>query len=151
MVETRTDQVKRERRRRGDLTEDRNLKLSVPEHLKDPNYEYRWINDTSGGRIHMLTVADDWDVVKDKGIEGQGEGTAVTRNVGTSESGKPARAYLCRKLKTFYQEDQQAKQARLLSTEEELKRGPAPNSPGLTSAEAYVPAGHKNVIGRGPT
>lgn len=152
MAENRAEEVRTERRRRGDLSENRNLRLAVPEHLKDARYEYRWINDVGdGGRVQMMTVEDDWDIVMDKGINGQGEGTAVTRHSGTSEQGKPVRTFLCRKLKKFYQEDQQAKQDRLLKTEADLMRGPAPNSPGLSAAEAYVPQGHKNVVSRGPT
>ena len=147
----RSQQVKRERRRRGDMGENSNMKLAVPDHAKDQNFTYRWINDTIGGRVQNMTQHDDWDIVSDGQIDGQGEGTQVARSVGAMENGNPLRAYLCRKPKDFHEEDQQAKRAAINSREEELKEGPAPNSPGLTAAEAYVPQGHKNVITGGPT
>lgn len=141
-------ETRQRRRRRDDFGETRNLKLAVPENLKDPAYEYRWINDTDGGRVHQMTVLDDWDIVQTKDIDGQGEGTAVARIAGTTESNKPQRVYLVRKRKEFYEEDQRAKRERLNEVEKDIQRGPLPSS-GLSSSEAYVPAGHTNVIGRG--
>lgn len=146
---TRADTVKRERRRRADTSETADLKLAVPEHLKEPGFTYRWINDTAGGRIMNKTTTDDWDVVKDMRIDGEGEGTPVTRNVGTGEHGKPLRAVLCKKPLEWHQEDQARKAAPRLEMEETMKRGPLPNSNGISAAEAYVPAGHSNSIGRG--
>lgn len=142
-------ETQRRRRRRDDFGELRNLKLAVPESLKDPNYEYRWITDTTGGRVQQMTVEDDWDLVSSEEIKGQGEGTTVARHVGTSDEHKPQRAYLVRKPKEFHKEDQAAKWARLAQSEKDLMRGPAKTEDGLPATEAYVPEGAQNRISRG--
>lgn len=147
---SRAAEVKQERRRRADTGENAGLKLHVPEGMKEKGYVYRWINDKASGRIQNMTVGDDWDIVKTPAINGDGDGTPVTRNVGTGEHGQPMRAYLCRKPEQFYQEDQAAKQRPIIEQEEAMRRGPLPNSSGLSTTEAYVPSGHKNVIGRQP-
>jgi hypothetical protein len=145
----RAEEVRQRRRRRGDTSETRDMKLFVPEGEKDPDFEYRWINDVDGGtRIRNMTVHDDWDIVETKTIDNDAEGSKVARGVGTDEHGKGQRAYLCRKPKKFYEEDYRAKQARLDAREEEMRRGPTRES-GLAPDEAYVPQGHQNVIRKG--
>lgn len=148
-------ETKARRRRRDDSGETLNRKLYIPERFKDPNYEYRWINDTAAGRIQDKTVFDDWDVVTADMMgpeyrvaaqsKDNSDNTAVRRVVG-SENGQPLYAYFCRKPKEFYNEDQAKKVASIRATEEAMRRGPLPSDQGLGEGEAYVPRDHRNVI-----
>ena len=137
------------RRRRGDLDETRNRKLYVPEHVKDPAYEYRWINDTDGGRLTSKTKFDDWDIVTEAEMRGEveataGVGTQVKRPVG----GNNEFAYLCKKPRDLAEADRRKARVPLDEMEEQLKRGPLASGDGLKPSESYVPGG-KNEIRRG--
>src|SRR3990167_9017008 len=125
-------------RRRRDTGGLAGLKLHVPEELKEPGFEYRWIND-DGRRIQGKTVDDDWDVVKTPAIEGQGEGTPVQRLVGKGEAGQPLRAFLCRKPIEFYKEDKAKEQRRIKEQEDAMKRGALPTPEGLKGPTTYIP------------
>ena len=125
-------------RRRRDTGGLAGLKLHVPEELKEPGFEYRWIND-DGRRIQGKTVDDDWDVVKTPAIEGQGEGTPVQRLVGKGEAGQPLRAFLCRKPIEFYKEDKAKEQRRIKEQEDAMKRGTLPTPEGLKGPTTYIP------------
>lgn len=140
----RIEEERARRRRREDVTEGRLRNLAIDGDL-DPRYEYRWIN-ADPGRVHNLTVRDDWDVVttdqlgarheKDKGV-----GTIVERIVGRSD-GK--RGVLVRKLKDFYSADKGKEQAQIDETEAAMKRGETKSPQGLRETEgnkAYVPSG----------
>jgi hypothetical protein len=114
----------------------------------DPDYEYRWIN-AEPGRVHNLTVRDDWDPVteemlgnrheKDKGV-----GSGVERIV---DRGTGARAILVRKRKEYVVEDRAKAQARIDEMDAMLKRGDVPTVNGSNGDQlrpgvnAYVPAG----------
>lgn len=144
--ETRAETTRRERRFRADSVEAQGFRLAVPpEHRKD-GYEYRWVNDKANGRVEAFTGRD-WDVVKNAAIDGTGEGTPVSRVVGTTESGQPLRAYLMEKPTDWHQEDQARKNAPRVEIEETMKRGPLPQ-PGAEPGTAYVPQGHRNTIGQ---
>jgi hypothetical protein len=152
----RVAEVKAQRRRRDDSSETLNRRLFVPDRFKDPNYEYRWLND-DGGRIQEKTQFDDWDIVtssdmgpdyKETAARDADGGTGIRRQVG-KQDGKPVFAYLCRKPKQFHEEDQARKRADIDAMEETMRRGPLPSPQGLGQSEGYVPAGHRNVIGRG--
>lgn len=153
--ETRAETVKRERRKRQDTGETRDLKLHVPASLKEPGFAYRWMNETASGRIHDMTTHDDWDVVKNPAIPGQGEGTPVTRIV--SKGG--AKAVLCRKPLDFYNEDRKAKQRVVDQREDAIRRGQTPGGQALSPGDrSYIPDRHEgyssdkqgeNQIGRG--
>lgn len=141
----------RRRRRDVDSEEDRNMKLAIPAALKDPNYEYRWINDTAGGRIMDKTQADDWDQVTKTDLSKEGysvnsldTGDAIKRVVG-SQDGRPLYAYLCRKPKEFYEEDKQAEQAKIDELEEQILRGQTSDPKGLGGPHSYVPGGANKV------
>lgn len=139
---SRAEQVSAQRRRRQDTGPLQGLKLHVPDGLKEEGYEYRWFNDKDGGgRLHNKTVLDDWDIVKTKDIDGQGEGTPVTRNVGKMENGQTLKAYLCRKPKEWFDGDRAKAQARITEQENSLKRGVVNDPKGLSGESAYVPAG----------
>jgi len=134
---------KQQRRRRDDLSVGRLRHLDVTN--KDPNYEYRWVNDDPG-RLHQLTVADDWDIAPQTGeasARDKGVGTGMERVV-DKRSGK--RAILLRKPKQYYLEDKAKEQALIDETEKAIKRGQTPAAPGvageaLQGAHAYVPSG----------
>jgi len=88
-------------------------------------YSYRWINDAPA-RIHAKTVEDDWDIVmNDGGVKSDSAdlGNAVSQIVGTNKDGSPIRAYLCRKPKDYFDQDQKAKSAELDRQLAELRRG----------------------------
>jgi hypothetical protein len=140
-------ETKQRRRRREGLGADRNLKLHVPEGLKDKNFVYRWVNDQPG-RVRQLTVEDDWDVVQGMDpdpTKTTAEGTVVKRTV---DKGSGHEAVLLRKPREFY-EDDKAQEQKLLDARDETMRKGALNTPdGLTGPESYVPGG-RNQIARG--
>lgn len=145
--ELRAETVRRERRFRADTSEAAGYQLGVPAEQRKPEHEYRWVNDKANGRIQALEGRD-WDVVKNAAIDGTGEGTPVNRVVGTSENGQPLRAYLMEKPADWHKEDQARKNAPRIETEETMKRGPLPQKDGFEPGIAYVPQGHRNVIGQ---
>ncbi len=111
-------QSERRRKRGGAHTG----KLAVPEEMLDrDNFEYRWASDKDN-RLQDLTVGDDYDFVRTPAINGETEGTQVTRNVGTHD-GKPLKGYLLRKPKPFYDADQKEKLEPVKQMEDEIRRG----------------------------
>lgn len=107
------DEAPTRRRRSADATGMTNT-LAVPENLLDrKKFEYRWIVD-EGIRLHNLTVNDDYDIVsKDLG----GKATKDDRTdayrvqVGMKADGSgPLYQYLCRKPRTYAEEDRAARQ-----------------------------------------
>src|SRR4051812_6176616 len=100
----RTEEVKNERRRRQGMGAERNMKLHVPETAKDPDFQYRWVNN-SPGRIKQLTEMDDYEVVSsaDSTIDaGKAGGTVVTRTVDRSRGDE---ADLLRKPRHYFEAD----------------------------------------------
>lgn len=142
------------RRRRDDLGLGRSRNLDVV-GTKDPNYEYRWINDDPG-RMYNLTEADDWEVVK---VGDLGESSAKDKGVGTGierivdkRSGR--KAVLVRKPKDYYAIDKGKEQALIDETERAIKRGATPMAgaaPGETlgAGVAYVPNGGIQISANG--
>ncbi|MEY1555322.1 hypothetical protein AB3Y40_06770 [Yoonia sp. R2331] len=107
------NEVVRRRKRGGGEVHGR--RLGVNSNLLDFNqFKYRWINDVPA-RMHSKTQDDDWDVVTNDGVKDDSAdlGNAVTQIVGTKADGSPLVAYLCRKPKTFWEEDQAEKSAEL--------------------------------------
>ena len=145
----RQEEVKKERRRRGILGPERNLKLYVPEAAKDPNYVYRFINDRPGSdRVAKLTQQDDYEIVHQHQLlggygseapaEGQ-PGTPVRRRVG-SDGGQPIYAHLVRKPKEYYDADKKAEQALITDAENVVLSGKRQGSNELSPADnAYTP------------
>ena len=90
---------------------------------KDPNYEYRFVNDT-GSRIHNFLAAgyefveDDTLAVGDSRVSDAsdlGSRKRVISNDGTA-------AYLMRIPKEYYEEDQAAKQKELADQEQAIQQ-----------------------------
>jgi hypothetical protein len=141
---TRADQEKTERRRQRGNTVLPGLKLGVREELLDrKNFNYRWIND-NGGRIEDLTVADDYDLVRDpsKQIKDDNgnEGALISKVVGTTENNQPIRAFLARKPRPLHDADQKEKQASLDRQIADIKRG-RPSEAAQMGDNSYVPLG----------
>jgi len=141
----RVEEERARRRRRDDLGDGRLRNLAVAGDL-DPNYEYRWINDEPG-RVHQLTVRDDWDRVTEDML---GERNDKDKQVGSGlerivEKASGKRAILVRKRKDYYVADKAKEQAIVDDQMSDLKKGVAPSNPKgeqvLAPAEAYVPAG----------
>lgn len=141
----RSEEVKVERRRRQGIGAERNLKLHVPESEKDPNFVYRWVNNTPG-RVKQLTQMDDYEIVSSEGIDrGTSEGTVVKRTV---DRGEGDEAVLLRKPRHFYEADKAEEQKLIDARDEALRAGSAPSSEGLSGSEAYVPGGQRGRDGR---
>ena len=144
----RAEQTRKRRRRREHMDDNRNLKLFVPEEAKDPEYEYRWVNDV-GGRVEQM-YHEDWDVVTEEATndgpeEDKGEGTVIKRpNSSTEES----HSVLMRKRKEFYKEDKDAEQRLIAEQEQSMRNSETSDPKAMTGKHAYTPAGHTNVIGR---
>lgn len=138
---TRKQEFQQQRRRRQNF-DGLNLKLSVPDGLKDDDYEYRWIND-DGNRIFERTKQDDWDHVTTKEItldeRDSGQGTVIERVVGRGTDGKPLKAYLCKKRKDYVEQDRKAKQQQIDETEKAILTGAHPNTDGLSPEHTYIP------------
>jgi len=97
--------------------------LTVGKKDKDPNYEYRFVNDKDG-RINMFRDAG-WEVVEKRGGMDIGDPqVGVSEQVGsivTKSVGKGTVAYLMRIPKEFYEEDQEVKANNIAETEAGLK------------------------------
>jgi hypothetical protein len=122
-------------------------RLSVGE--RDPNYEYRWINDDKS-RVSALTKQDDWDVVQSDEEESHTGASTVTRQVGTKASGEPLMAYLVRKPKKYADEDRAKRQAALdeqMSAIGQSKRGDAiqmGGGPGYVATDTQLKDGRRS-------
>lgn len=120
--QSRAEEQLPERRKRTDI-DMTGKRLAVRNELLDfDKYKYRWINDADV-RLYQLTKQDDWDVMAHDGQPLKSDntdlGAAISIPVGTKPDGSPMRAYLCRKLRRFYEEDQKMKQTDL---DEQLAR-----------------------------
>ena len=130
----------RRRRKEGAGLIGRRLAVNEAE-LDFGNFQYRWINDDDA-RMMTMTKYDDWDIVSQSGFvvkeDNPDRTNAVTAFVGKHPNGSTKLAYLCRKPRKFYEEDQAAKARELDKQLEQLRRGKAKN--GEEQAD-YVPSG----------
>lgn len=96
--------------------------LTVSEHLKDPNYEYRFVLDAPG-RLTKFDQAG-WEIVKDEKVQvGQvavDSGSRIGSAVTVSRGGQVL--VLMRILKEWYDEDQLAKQGKVDALEQHMQR-----------------------------
>lgn len=121
-------------------------RLSVDESKKDPNYEYRWINDDEG-RMQMLH-GQDWDPVtkSEMGLNSEHE-VGTGDNIERVATGN-TKAILCKKPKDWYNEDKAHEQRAIDELEESMRRGEPTTPDGLSGPTAYIPEGTKIQIGR---
>lgn len=145
MAEARAAKVQQERRRKRGDTVVTGLKLHVDKEAKDPDYVYRWVNDTPG-RVQQF-YNNDWDKVEMDGNT-DGAGSIPTKHVGT-DSGRPIEAVLMRKRKDWFEADQKEKRQALDAVDDAIRRGVQheKNEPELTGGVAYTPGG-SNTINR---
>jgi hypothetical protein len=108
------------RRRRDDLGMSRHRQLAVDTSKFDPQYTYRIINDDPG-RIHALTVQDDWDIVTRSELGDQRD---------AKEKGLD-----------YYQADKAKEQAAINDRMKDIRRGKHEGSDALAGPNAYVPEG----------
>jgi hypothetical protein len=132
-------EVATERRRRNPGTLDRSqqLKLAVPEKIREenPGYTFRWVNDR-GNRMFALTQQDDWDKVA--GVDPIPVDTI---------DGKPIYAHLCMKRQEFWDADQRVKVEATRATERALvKAKPQSADP----EAAYTPGQNRISTGYTP-
>ena len=112
---TRQEVRSTERRRRTNGTIDRMAQFTLDifdESQLDPNYIYRWVED-SGARMRQATKADDYDPVCADEIPGfdpdttDSEGSGVVRMVvGRRENGQPIYQHLLKKPREYFEADQ---------------------------------------------
>lgn len=124
MAEPRAKTEQAQRRRRKTSVQSVGRLGLDPALLDHGKFRYRWVNDAPG-RLVSLTGHDDWDFVEDnKAKEDNADlGSRVSIVVGVLPDGSPMRAYLCRKPRTFYDEDQKEAQAKLDEELNQLARG----------------------------
>ncbi len=106
---------------------------------KNPEYEYRFVNDDEDSQRVQALWNNDWDFVHDANAE-VGDptsfkeaqmGDTISRHVGTG-----MKAYLMRKPKEWYNEDQKAKQDEITRQEKGMaKQVTSPKS--ISSDEQY--------------
>lgn len=117
--------------------EEANRKERVPFGIKrgkmqvkdaDPNYVYRWVNDTPGRlddaqRGGYAFVGNASVGEKDVSNRNNDLGSRVSKVVGRDAFGKPEVAYLMRIQKSLYEADQKIKQKGLDELDRSIKRG----------------------------
>jgi hypothetical protein len=139
--QSRADEQLPERRKRTEI-DMTGKRLAVRNDLLDfDKYKYRWINDADV-RMYQLTKQDDWEVMTQDGAALKSDntdlGAGVSIPVGTKPDGSAMRAYLCRKLKRFYDDDQKMKQTELDEQLAQLRLGNSAKGEGQGD---YVPSG----------
>jgi hypothetical protein len=113
----------------------------------DPAFTYRIINDEPG-RIHALTVQDDWDVVThaqmgtERDAKEKGVGSSVEFVV-DRQTGK--KAVLVRKPLDYYKADKAKEQASITAQMADIKSGKHQGPDALAGPNAYVPTGGINI------
>jgi len=137
----RIEEIRARRRSRGDLSDDLQYKLSVPEANKDPQWEYRWVND-SDMRIRQLQ-AQDWEFAPPETTAGDlrdsGVGTRVERVVSDRTVSEPVKGFLMRKPKEFYHEDRAKRANRLAAVEQGIA------TPAAQVERSYIPSSGMRV------
>lgn len=111
----------------------------VEDKLDFSQFSYRWINDKQA-RI-AAKYREDWDIVRnDGGVKEDSAdlGDAVSCVVGLHPDGSKMLAYLCRKPKTYFDDDQRDKMAALDDQLTELRSGTARDAETGEASSDYV-------------
>ena len=141
----RIEALRAKRRERGTAyTAAKNL--SVDTSKLDPRFEYRWVNEQNmAHRQAEATFLGDWELVPNKKGE-MDDGRNVEQKASIArivERGIGKRAYLMRKPKELYADDQQSKLEPIAKQESEMRRnGVAPGlktEGGEDSSQIYTP------------
>lgn len=148
LADPRIEEIRKRRQERGTLSNDPRTKLSVPQEKLDPNWTYRWVNDREM-RINQLQQQD-WIMVDEETTTGpddrnKGIGTRPERIVNDRTVSKPERAFLMRKPKEFYDEDQARRINRIRDQEAQMARGKVEGAEALSGNTAYIPAGGMSI------
>lgn len=133
-----------ERRRRKSMDAMQDLKMEVPQVVRDkyPEHVFRWLNDV-GNRIYHKTHNDDWDKVE--------ESLVASIPVGTHKDGKPIVAHLYRKLRRYHEADQAEAMAERMERQGQLMRSAVPDPQNTPEPEhAYAVVGNTVTQGYSP-
>lgn len=140
----RAEEIRARRKERGYVS-GQQMRLAVPEALKDKGWTYRWVTD-SDMRVHNM-LDKDWEFAESelagKSDQDKGIGTRVERVVNERSTKGPQAGFLMRKPKEIYEEDQAIKEAKRKSREREMERGKHREQEALGGPHMYVPAGNK--------
>jgi hypothetical protein len=143
----RAGKIDKSRRRRRDSSyfDGHDFQLLVPESEKDHEYVYRWINDDKYRLSHM-TKHDDWDICTveefSHDFKNTNDGTQISRIVGKDSSGTPLRAFLCKKLKIYDEEDRARELENLDQLYRQMREGEIPGGDSISRENPnlrYVP------------
>lgn len=123
-------------------------KLSVPQDLKDPRLEYRWVNDTDMRHHDMQKkgwiYADNAIVAKDE--RNSGTGSRIERIANERTTPKPQKTFLMVKPREFYEEDKKAELAQIKAHEQAIQRADAVrNQQGGSEPGMYIPSGGMKI------
>jgi hypothetical protein len=118
-------------------------RLGIMGDQKNPDLDYRWINDNEKARIHVLTKQDTWDFVEsdELGMDDRNADTKdsrISRIVGTNKDGSPMRSYLCCKPKKWVEEDRARRRAPHRDIVSQIDRREVAKSLSSAGDKAYV-------------
>ena len=120
-----SEQVNARRRNRVERTPLHEQKDKMNVKDRDPQFEYRWVNDVDNGqRVEKFKLAG-YEVVSNKPVVGDGaleDNTNKTSTVTEKFVGRNTKAILMRIPKDWYAEDQKAKQRRVDATEAGMRQ-----------------------------
>lgn len=109
--------------RRSAISDKYRGRLSV--EGKDPNYEYRWVNDTDNNV--SVRQEQGWEIVTDQDLKIGDKRVADPAELGSARTvsvGNGVTSHLMRIKKEWYDEDQQMKQKRVDELEKSTKPDP---------------------------
>lgn len=138
---TRTEEVAAYRARRLQNDRDMDMNLSIDESLRDPNFEYRWVN-ADPKRIRRME-RNEWERASNE------EMGCETERHAEATKGHETKTVLMRKPADFVEEDRKIKEER----RQHILRGRAAGNAapmtdgaeGLSGAEAYQPKASNSV------
>ncbi|MDB6036004.1 MAG: hypothetical protein JWM16_6342 [Verrucomicrobiales bacterium] len=143
-VETRADEVRRERRMKPGSLSANGIKLGFDESKFDrKQVQLRWVREE---RVQQL-YAQDWDLVSEKDAKKDTTslGTIPEANGGVDEAGKPYKMVLMKKFKDWYDADQGKKMEKLNKIDEQIRRGKNTDPDAAKLGATYTPNGANTI------